>query len=245
MTPEAAKQILSAYRSAAQDGADPAFLEALEVQESDPDLKQWFEEQNEIDSILREKLAQIRPPEQLRLQILGKITRQRTRVLPPAWLALAAVLVIAGLGLIYSLEPFGPNRFQEFRRDALAMVSVQPAPELDMETPYLNETKRFLREHQAPIAQSLPSALKSMSTAGCKAFMWQEHPASLTCFKLPNGQLLHLVVIDQRAIGNANIPASFQSEQGWHVMFQQQNGLLLMWASQAPMDKLKRMLLET
>ena len=245
MTPEAAKQILSAYRSAEQDGADPAFLEALQVQERDPELRQWFEEQTEIDSILREKLAQIRPPEQLRLQILGRITRRRTRTLPPAWLALAAVLVIAGLGLIYSLGSFGPNRLKEFRKDALAMVSVQPAPQLDMETPYLSETQRFLRERQAPMAHSLPLALQSMSTAGCRAFVWQEHPASLTCFKLPNGQLLHLVVIGKAAIGNANVPASFQYEQGWNVMFQQKDGLLLMWASQAPMDKLKRMLLET
>jgi hypothetical protein len=245
MTPEAAKQILSAYRSAKQDGGDPTFLEALEVQERDPELKQWFEEQNEIDRMLREKLAQIGPPEQLRWQILARIRRERTRVLPPAWLALAAVLAIGGLGLIYSLGSFSPDRFREFRKDALAMVSVQPAPKLDMETPYLSETQRYLREHQAPIAHNLPAALKSMSTAGCRAFLWQEHPASLTCFKLPNGQLLHLVVIGQAAIGNANVPTSFQSEQGWHVMFQQKDGLLLMWASQAPMDKLERMLLET
>ncbi|MBV8815361.1 MAG: hypothetical protein JO271_12795 [Verrucomicrobia bacterium] len=245
MTREAAKEILSAFRSVEQDGADPAFLEALEVQSRDPEVKKWFEEQNEIDRMLREKLTQISPPEQLHFQILGRIRRERARVLPPAWLALAAVLVIGGLGLIYSLGSFGPNRFREFRRDALAMVSVQPAPKLDMKTPYLSEAKRFLQEHQAPIAQSLPPALKSMSTAGCSAFFWQEHPASLTCFKLPNGQLLHLVVIDQAAIGNGKIPASFQSEQGWHMMFQQKDGLLLMWASQAPMEKLKQMLVET
>ena len=245
MTPDAAKQILSAYRSDDQDREDPVFREALEHLERDAELKAWFQERIGIDRVIREKISGIEPPAYLQAQILARIRKERVRrfALPAPWLALAACLVLGGLALVYSTGVFTPNRFQEFRQDALAMVSVQPAPQLDLLTPNLNETQNFLREHQAPSAEkTIPAVLKSMSTAGCRAFVWRQHPASLTCFLLPDGQLLHLIVIDQAAIGDGNIPASYHTDTGWHVMFQQKNGMLLMWATRAPMDKLKQML---
>jgi hypothetical protein len=119
---------------------------------------------------------------------------------------------------------------------------VQGGPQLDLETPNLNETQTFLREHKAPYYEALPSRLKSMETAGCRAFVWKDYPASLTCFLLPDGQFLHLVVINKAALDNADIPAGMKAMGDWHVMFQQKNGMLLMWASQAPMDQLKQVL---
>jgi hypothetical protein len=53
---------------------------------------------------------------------------------------------------------------------------------------------------------------------------------------------LHLVVINKAAMDNADIPAGMKEMGDWHVMFQQKNGMLLMWASQAPMDQLKQVL---
>jgi hypothetical protein len=41
------------------------------------------------------------------------------------------------------------------------------------------------------------------------------------------------------------VPSGVYSENGWNLMFQKENGLIVMWASQAPLDELKRLLIET
>jgi hypothetical protein len=246
MNSDTAKEILSAYRSKDRDGADPTFREALRQMESDADLKKWFDDQLDLDRTIRQKLAAIEPPADLQAKILARIRGEKVRrsafALPPAWLAVAACLVLGGLALFFSTSSGGSDRFQEFKSDALAMVSKQGGPDLDLETPNLTETQSFLREHKAPFYEALPSRLKLMETAGCRAFVWKDYPASLTCFRLPDGLLLHLVVIDKAAMDNGNIPAGMKEMGDWHVMFQQKNGMLLMWASQAPMDQLKQVL---
>jgi hypothetical protein len=246
MNSDAAKEVLSAYRSEDRDGADPIFREAFSQLENDAELKKWFEDQIDLDRSIRQKLAGIVPPADLQAKILAQIRGEKVRrsvfALPPAWLAVAACLVLGGLALFYSTHRGGPDRFQEFKTDALAMVSAQGGPELDLRTPDLSETQAFLREHKAPYYEALPSRLKSMETAGCRSFVWKDYPASLTCFRLPEGLLLHLVVIEKAALDNANIPAGMKAMGDWHVMFQQKNGMLLMWASQAPMDQLRQVL---
>jgi hypothetical protein len=245
MNSDAAKEILSAYRSADRDGADPIFAEALDQMERDSGLKKWFEEQHGLDRAIRDKLASLEPPADLEAKILARIRGEKVRRfgLTPVWLAAAACLVVGGIALFYSTRQVGPDRFQEFKTDALAMVSAQGGPVLDLWTSNRSETESYLREHQAPYDEALPTRLKSMETAGCRAFVWKDYPASLTCFRMANGLLLHLVVINRDAMGNANIPAGMKSVGDWHVMFQQKDGMLLMWATQAPMEKLKEMLL--
>ena len=246
MNSDAAKEILSAYRSADRDGADPIFHEALNQMASDSELKKWFEEQQDLDRTIREKLASIEPPADLQAKILARIRGEKVRrfALPQVWLAAAACLVVGGIALFYSNRHGGPDRFQEFKSDAMAMVSVQGGPALDLKTPDLSETQTYLRVHQAPRDDAIPTRLQSMETAGCRAFVWKDYPASLTCFRLPDGQMLHLVVIDRKAMGNADIPVGVKSVGDWHVMFQQKGEMLMMWATQAPMEQLKQMVVK-
>jgi hypothetical protein len=82
-------------------------------------------------------------------------------------------------------------------------------------------------------------------TAGCRVFIWRKHPASLTCFRRPSGNLLHLVVIGEDALPDSKMPSGPYSENGWNLVFQRKNGLIVMWASQAPMDDLKQLLVQT
>jgi len=79
-------------------------------------------------------------------------------------------------------------------------------------------------------------ALAKMPTAGCKTFRWNGQWVSLTCFKLPNGELLHLFVIDKKAFASQSIPTDFREVGRWHIEFQQENGAVMMWASRAPMN---------
>jgi hypothetical protein len=246
MNSDAAKEILSAYRSRDRDGADPIFHEALNQMESDSELKKWFEEQQDLDQTIREKLASIEPPADLQAKILARIRGEKVRrfALPQVWLAAAACLVVGGIALFYSNRQTGSDRFQEFKSDAMAIVSVEGGPALDLKTPDLSETQTYLRDHQAPRDDVIPTRLQSMETAGCRVFVWKDNPASLTCFRLPGGLLLHLVVIDRKAMGNADIPVGFKSVGDWHVMFQEKGGMLMMWATQAPMEQLKQMVVK-
>jgi hypothetical protein len=158
------------------------------------------------------------------------------------WFALAATIILAALLLGQKVDLFrGSSRlFRSFRSDALAMVAVKPAPKLDLDTPSLQTAEAFIAAHDAPRLSQFPQKLQAMTTAGCRVFLWRQHPASLTCIRLPSGYLLHVVVIKADAIGKADMPSAPYSENGWHLMFQKKAGLLVMWASQAPMEELKQ-----
>jgi hypothetical protein len=244
MTREQAKEYLSALRASGADETDPTLQEALELARNDSELGSWLAQQREFDNILVEKFASISAPEGLREMILESLegTARPVQSWRMGWLALAATIVLAALLLSQKVDLFrGPSQlFQSFCSDALAMVAVKPAPKLDLETPNLETAEAFIAAHDAPRLSQFPQKLQAMTTAGCRVFLWREHPASLTCFRLPSGELLHAVVIRADAVGRTDMPSGPYSENGWHLMFQKKAGLLVMWASQAPMEELKQ-----
>jgi hypothetical protein len=244
MTREQAKEYLSALRVRGEDEADPTFQEALELARKDTELGSWLAQQREFDNILYQKFASIPPPKGLKETILESLDRTGRPIQSwrAGWLALAATIVLAALLLSQRVDLFrgSSRKFQSFRSDALAMVAVKPGPILDLETPSLETAEAFIAAHDAPRLEQFPKKLQAMATAGCRVFVWRHHPASLTCFRLPSGNLLHAVVISADAVGKADMPARPSSENGWHLMFQKKAGLLVMWASQAPMEELKQ-----
>jgi hypothetical protein len=245
MTREQAKEYLSAPRAATKDTTDPMLRAALELAEKDTELRDWFARQREFDDILIEKLASIPPPEGLKESILHSLNAgSRPIRWKGGWLALAATILLAALLLNHQIDFFrGSSRsFRQFSSDALAVVSTKPAPQLDLETPSLQTAEAYIDARSAPRLTQFPPKLQVMPTAGCRVFLWQKHPVSLTCFHLPSGKLLHLVVIQADAVGNSNMPTGLYAADGWHLMFQKRNGLIVMWASQAPMDELKQMI---
>jgi len=249
MTREEAKELLSALRPHGTDAADPVFREALELASKDSDLGAWLARQQEFDQMLIEELSSIRPPEGLRETILQSL-RKTARPLQfwrNAWPALAAAVVLVAFFLSQQVVSLRnpSSRFHSFYSDALAMVAVRPVPKLDLETASLGITQAFIQQHEAPELRRFPLKLQAIATAGCRVFFWRQHLASLTCFRLPSGTLLHLVVIDEKALEDPKLPSGLLSENGWHMMFEKKNGLIVMWASQAPMDELKQVLVET
>jgi hypothetical protein len=249
MTTEQAKEYLSAVRPHGLDAGDPTLQQALELARKDSELGSWLARQQEFDEILIEKFSSIRPPEGLREIILESLeeTARPIQSWRMGWLALAATVVLAAILLSHQVDLFRgrSQRFQSFLSDALTMVAVKPAPKLDLETASLGTAQAFIEQHDAPWLGQFPQKLQAMATAGCRVFVWRKHPASLTCFRLPSGNLLHLVVIGEDALGDSKMPSGPYSENGWNLMFQKKNGLIVMWASQAPMDDLKQLLVET
>jgi hypothetical protein len=164
-----------------------------------------------------------------------------------AWPALAAAAVLVAFFLSQQFVTLQnpSSQFQSFCSDALTMVAAKPMPKLDLETASLEITQAFIEQHDAPRLGRLPRELQLIATAGCRVFVWRQHLASLTCFRLPSGTLLHLVVMDANALGDPKLPSGLLSENGWHMMFEEKDGLIVMWASQAPMDELNQVLIES
>jgi hypothetical protein len=103
----------------------------------------------------------------------------------------------------------------------------------------------FIDARQAPRLGRFPQKLRDVPTEGCRVFLWHQQPASLTCCHLPSGNLIHLVVIREEAVGGLAIPFGQYSENGWQMMFEKKGGMILMWASDAPMNELEQLLFNT
>jgi hypothetical protein len=247
MNNETAKLILSAYRPDGADAQDPVFADALEQARRDPQLGQWFEEQRTFDQSIFQELKRIEAPSSASDFLLRRIQaaqpRNGSRPWIP-WLALAAVLVIIGVVLV---GPLGMNRSDgntvaAFQRDALAMLSVQPGPRLDLATSSLPETQVYIAKEKGPLAPTLPPALWGVNTAGCRVTEWHNHRISLTCFQVPGGQLIHLIVLSKNALDNDRLPSAFQTTDGWWVAYRERDGMVMFWATRAPIEEFRRIL---
>jgi hypothetical protein len=243
ITNEKAKFLLCAYRFNGADGADPIFHDALNQAARDPELAAWFEEQREFDSVVVNKLEEILPPAGLRSAILAGLETQKVvrghRFRPV--LAIAALLVLSGIVLypMYLRDQNNQTLFAGYEQAALAIVTSHLGTGLDMRTPDFGLTQDFIEENRGPCAPELPVRFRDLSTAGCKVFQWNGHSASLTCFRLPSGELLHLFVTDGRMFANQNMPVGFAQKEGWHVKIQRAKGMVMMFVSRATMKEIE------
>jgi hypothetical protein len=244
ITNETAKFLLNAYRPNGADAQDPIFRDALEQAARDPELGAWFKEQRGFDLMIADKLSGIEPPATLRSAILvGIDNRPSARQFSMrTLLALAAAIVLSAVILvpIYTRRYSGSDLIDRYQKANLAMLSAAPAPQLDLLTASFSRTQEYLEEMQAPCIYSLPGSLLALPTAGCKTLRWNGHILSLTCFRLPSGELLHLFVIAEKALDPIDTSAGFRDINGWHVKFEQLNGMLLMFVSRARMAELKQ-----
>jgi hypothetical protein len=244
MTNEAAKFVLNTYRPGGADAQDPTFRSALDQAARDPDLAAWFTEQRSFDSLVAAKLTEITPPPNLYSAILaGMETRPPVRrfAMRPIF-ALAAVLVLSGVIVVPMYLEHESSRalIEKFQKANLTMLSSPSWPQLDLVTNDFARTQEYLAQMNAPCVPQLPGALLSLPTAGCKAFTWNNRQLSLTCFRLPSGELLHVFVIDEKAFRESKIADSFQDMDGWHVKYERRGGMLLMFVSRASMSEIKQ-----
>jgi hypothetical protein len=102
------------------------------------------------------------------------------------------------------------------------------------------QTQEFIKAKGAPVAPTVPAALYGLPTAGCKTFAWEGRPVSLTCFSLPDGQLLHLFVIERKAFKGRPVPTGLKTMGDWHVKFSEFRGVVMMWVSRASPGEISR-----
>lgn len=249
MNREQAQECLSAFRLDKAEATSPPMREALELAGRDPELSDWLVHLREFDEIFTEKLTSICPPEGLKENILRSLEADANRIQTwrTVWLALAATIVLVAIALSYQSGFFSSSTqsFRNFRSEVLDMVAAKPRPQLDLETATLTTAEAFIDARQAPRLGRFPQKLLDVPTEGCRVFLWRQQPASLTCFHLPSGKLLHLVVIRRQAVGGLGIASGQYSENGWHMMFEEKDGVIVMWASETPMNELKELLFDT
>jgi hypothetical protein len=244
MTNAAAKLVLNTYRPSGADAQDPTFRAALDQAARDPDLAAWFKEQRSFDSLVAAKLTEIMPPLNLYSAILaGMETRPPARrfAMGPIF-ALAAVVVLSGVIVLpmYMEHNSRTAMIEEFQKANLTMLSSPSLPQLDLVTNDFSRTQEYLAKMNAPCVPQLPGALLGLPTVGCKAFTWNNQQLSLTCFRLPSGELLHVFVIEENAFRASKIAESFQEMDGWHVKYERRGGMLLMFVSRASMSEIKQ-----
>src|SRR5271166_4601327 len=106
-----AKEVLKLYRPGTMDAMVPEMAEALRVVHEDPELARWFDEHCGVYIAVRSKLKQIEVPAGLKERILAEeLGRKRiTRFSQPLlWLAAAAALVLAAVGVWKFSRPAAP-----------------------------------------------------------------------------------------------------------------------------------------
>lgn len=116
MNQQEAKFILGAYRPDGRDATDAMFAEALALAERNPELRQWLERQQIFDRAVADRLFAIAPPAELKPAILagGRASRPlRKWWANPLWLAAAAIVLIAsvGISLVPSMRGTGLSEF--------------------------------------------------------------------------------------------------------------------------------------
>ena len=99
------KLMLRSYRAGSEDAQDPFFKEALRAAQDDPELGDWFKDEQRFDAVIAGKLRELPAPADLKDLILLNARSPRFRSFSRArasynarpWLAAAAAVVLAFL----------------------------------------------------------------------------------------------------------------------------------------------------
>ena len=239
-----AKFILSAYRPSGEDACRAAFAAALEQVNRDPDLAAWFAEQRALDVATSDAICSIPIPRDLRANILAgaKISRRRFWPRRPVLVAIAASLaLLAVIDAVWTRPP----RLDQWQNDALGVVSTfVPGHEpFDHEAPDSRELQQWLLAQNAPAPEAIPAALQAVPTLGCKTISSSGRPVSIMCFKMQDGNIVHLIVTDASGLSHLPSPQpKFVRKANWATASWTQNGRACMLAIKGPDQALRNLL---
>jgi len=259
MTNKDASFVLGACRPNGADATDPEFAEALVQAGHDPALKAWFDEQRRTDTAIAARLKSVPVPADLRSRILtgGKVSRPQPWFSTRHFWAIAAMItVFVGLASWYtgmrrasnvSGQLAGtPRPASEFQDQAMATLSqlVAGKTTFDAQSPKVADLQQWLHARGAPVAANLPASVQQLASLGCKTISWNGHSASLICFHGPNGELVHLAMVDLAAIANPPPEGHplYAERNGWRMACWSQDGMAMMLITKAPESQLRALL---
>jgi hypothetical protein len=201
-----AQQILTSYRPGLDNQHEPGVAEALAFVQTDPQLKNWYQNFQEFHTSARSDFRSLPVPSGLRARILT----QETKIIP-LWRRPEVWLVAAGLAValvISALWAHQLSREDESLRGFQSRMIGFALREyrMDVLTSDGDAVRKFLRHSGAPADYALTPALRAMPVKGGASLAWQTNPVGMVCFNLPKDQTLYLFVVDQKAIHQGNIP---------------------------------------
>ena len=201
MDEQQARLILKAYRPGGQDESDPHFSEALREAERNPQLAQWFADEQAFDKAIADRLEKIPAPLGLKTRILAN-ARVRTESTRSRWLVglatVAALLFLCAQIISFWRNPTpATGALRDYAREMVSFVRIPPR--LDMETNDLAKIENWVAQKKS-FSVVAPSALASLEPAGCRALSFRGHDVTLICFHRDRNRLAHLFVVDRAAL---------------------------------------------
>lgn len=244
MDEQKARLILQAYRPGA-DPEDPQIAEALEEVARNPELAQWFAEEQAFDRAISAHLEAVPAPFGLKTRILASAappTKSRQWSLAAKLAAVAALLfLLAQIISLYRASAPASTVIPDYAREMVSFV--QLVPPLEMESHDLDAIKKWLaKKDAAPMA--VPARLAALQPVGCRVLSFRGQKVALICFQRSEDRLAHLFVVDRVAMPKMKPGAKpvFVDAGGWTTASWAENDRVYMIAVQGDRAAVERFL---
>ena len=240
------RAILSAYRAGDASADEARFAEARRQAETDGELAQWWQDEQELDHLIGEKLGQINVPAGLKARLLEPQIRSLPSRSPwthrLATLAAAIVLLAVFFGSWQGL--FQPaTSLAEYRDEMVSFVRLDPS--LDLKSSDLTSVSTFLKTNGAPSEIAVPPPLQALKPVGGRTLRFRGQSVALICFLRGPNELVHLLTVDRKAMAKTKHTREnpeFVAEGEWMTaMWSDENHTYLL-ATKAPRETLAKYL---
>jgi anti-sigma factor RsiW len=212
------RSVLSAYRAGEECDEQPRFVEARRELQANPELAEWWKEEQELDRLIGLKLESVPVPAGLKARLLD--TEKPSTPIQATWprriALLAASIVLLAVFFSSWQGLFQPaTTLADYRDEMVSFVRLDPT--LDLKTSQFSEVSAFLKQRAAPSELALPSRLQQLNPVGCRTLRFRGRDVALVCFRGEDGGLIHLLVIDRKALGKngENGKPQFAQEGEW------------------------------
>lgn len=246
MDEQQARLILQACRPGA-DRDDPQVAEALQEAARNPELAQWFAEEQAFDRAIAAHLEAVPAP-------LGLKTRILANAAPPAesrqwsWAArLAAVaallFLLAQIISLFRASAPASTVVPDYAREMVSFIRL--VPPLEMESHNLDAIKSWLAKKDAS-PMNVPPRLAALQPVGCRVLSFRGEKVALICFQRGGDRLAHLFVVDRAALKmKQGEKPVFVDAGGWTTASWAENDRVYMIAVQGDRAAVQRYLPST
>ncbi len=204
MNRDEAKLILQSYRPGGRDRHDPHFADALALAEQDPELKQWFDRQQEFDLALASHIQAVPVPADLKRKLLAPRPAWQAWLywqMRPAWaLAFCGLFLFAGTvgWFAWTNRPVSFGVFCE----EIASRSWDPSPHLEYANGNVPEVRAWLTAQGIQTDFHIPSALQEARLRGVSIIEWRGQRVPVICLSDQNVHR-HLIVAERMYVADS------------------------------------------
>ncbi len=236
-----AQQQLRIHRSAAPD-TSREMAEAVSQANQDPELMEWFLEQQRFNKVVGDGLRDIPVPHLLKERIMAA-----QKPIIPLWrkhlLKFAAAAAVVGLLTVAMVWLPGGKEETTFAGFQNRMVGFALREyRMDIVSEDAEAIRQFLQKQGAPSDYTLPLTITSLRPMGGARLSWQGRPVAMLCYKLGKSDTAYLFMVKQGDIsGNKTFDrtALFGLSKGLTTASWQRGDTIYFLAAPIPESELK------